>query len=246
MKKLLLVSFLIVAFAIPASADIVRDREAIQETLEPAHGAGGATGACSIVYYNLCSRWLWIWSGWAQYDIAGVCFDLPADCDKLPGETCVFTHMWWYWRYTAPTYGFLVNHKVWEADSDCCKIDPPVWVLAGADPVEGWNFFEPTGDVCITTDYAVITGDWVLGTLPYYCTTNNNKNYQAPGPCPGYTVAPQHSWYYGTVTTQYCPPYDIFNDGWGPSNTLMDAGFICEVGIGSEEASWGEIKGLFR
>jgi hypothetical protein len=247
MKKLILVSLLIVVFTIPATAEVIRDKEAIQETLEPNHPSGGGTGPCSIVYYNLCSRWLWIWSGWGPFDVGGICFDLPNDCGKLPGETCAMTHFWWYWRYTQPTYGFTITYDLWEAGADCCKIHPSLCTIANVDPVERWNFHDECAAACITTDYAVLTAAFgPAGTLPYWCTTNNNKNYMAPNPCPGYTVAPQHSWYYGTVTTQYCPPYDLFNDGWGASNTLMDAGFTCDVGIGSEEASWGEIKGLFK
>jgi hypothetical protein len=243
MKKLLLVSLLIVAFAIPASADI--QKAAIQETTEPAHPSGGATGFCSIVYYNLCAGWLWIWSGWGMNDMPGVCFDLPADCNKLPGEDCVMTHFWWYWRYTQPTYGFTITYDMFCGDPNCCKIHPALCTIGPVDPVERWNFHDECAAVCFDCDYIVLTATFNLGTLPYYCTTNNNKAYQAPNACPGYTVAPQHSWYYGTVTTQYCPPYDLFNDGWGASNTLMDAGFDCG-GVGSQEASWGQIKELFK
>ena len=99
MKKILLVSLLIVAFTTPALADADRNKQAIRETLEPSHGGGGATGACSIMYYDLCSGWLWIWNGWELGDQVGVCFDLPNDCGKLPGEHCFLTHFWWYWYW---------------------------------------------------------------------------------------------------------------------------------------------------
>ena len=74
MKKLLLVALLSTAFAAGAFADIPTPT-AVQEAITP-HSSGGATGFCSIVYYNICSGWIWIYSGWALGDEPGIAFDL--------------------------------------------------------------------------------------------------------------------------------------------------------------------------
>ena len=30
---------------------------------------------CSVRYYNFCTGWVWVWSGWGEGDVFGVCFD---------------------------------------------------------------------------------------------------------------------------------------------------------------------------
>ncbi|MFH1680789.1 MAG: hypothetical protein ABIH26_09100, partial [Candidatus Eisenbacteria bacterium] len=57
-----------------ALADVPnRPKEAVRDAIVP-HGIGGATGQCSVVYYNICSGWMWLYSGWEQGDEAGVAF----------------------------------------------------------------------------------------------------------------------------------------------------------------------------
>ena len=65
--------------------------------------------------------------------------------------------------------------------------------------------------------------------------------------CPGYTVppVPGHSFTWGGLITQYCPPYYLA-DGLGPSEGFCDASFTCGAGVSTQEASWGEMKGLFK
>jgi hypothetical protein len=243
MKKLLLVAFLALALAATAFAEINRPHEAIQEAIAP-HGDGGATGFCSIVYYNLCAGWLWTWSGWAQGDEVGVFFDLPTDCGKLAGEECAHLGAWTYWRYTQPTYGYLVNFDLWELDASYCKTNY-IGGVANIDPVERWNNFAGFGTV--TSDYCALIMTWVKGTLPRLASTSNPKNLAAPLACPGYTVPaiPGHTFFWGGLTTQYCPP-QYLADGQGPSEAFFDASFDCQMGSATENASWGEVKGLFR
>ena len=65
MKKLLLVSALTLAVAFGAFADIVNKASVAEHTpgiAAPANQAGG-TGPCTLIYYNFCSGWIWIWSG---------------------------------------------------------------------------------------------------------------------------------------------------------------------------------------
>ena len=240
MKKLLLVAFLALAFAAAANADF--QREAVQEAVVP-HGDGGATGFCSIIYYNLCAGWLWTWSGWAEGDELGVYFDLPTDCGKVPGEDCENLGSWWYWRYTQPTYGYEVHVDLWETDAAGCKT---VYVggSTNIDPIERWNNFGGFG--CVTSDYCALIMTWDKGTLPRFCSTNNPANIAAPLACAGFVVPaiPGHTFYWGGLTTQYCPP-QYLADGLGPSEGFVDSGFDC-AGSATENASWGEVKGLFR
>ena len=239
MKKLLLVSFLVLAFAGGAVADI--SKTAIQEAVLP-HSEGGATGYCSISYYNLCSGWLWIFSGWAYGDMAGVVFDLPGDCGKLPGESCTNTHFWWYWRYTLPTRGYAVSYDLYEVDTEMC-LTTSVGSIAYHAPIERWNYYDGLGTV--TGDKAAIVATWIGGTLPYLPTEHNTENAAAPIACPGFVPDIGRSYRWGNeYTSVYCPPYHIAHDNY--VDIIMDAGFDCETPTSTEETSWGGIKDLFR
>ncbi|MFH1681475.1 MAG: hypothetical protein ABIH26_12655 [Candidatus Eisenbacteria bacterium] len=242
MKKLLLVGLLTLAMAIAAFADIPHvTKSAMNEAIVP-HGSGGATGTCSIIYYNMCSGWLWTWSGWLAGDEVGVVFDMPTDCGKIPGEPCTNTVFWWYWRYTTPGWGYTVTYNMYDATAQYCKTGPS-YGTATQDPTERWNYNLGLGGPSLS-DLITLTATWDKGGLPRLGTDNNNKNYMAPVACPGFTVGPIRTVYFGGLTTQYCPP-QYLADNWGPVQCLMDAEFFCGD-IGTQESSWTGVKSLFR
>jgi hypothetical protein len=191
------------------------------------------------VYYNICSAWIWVWGWGALGDEAGVVFDLPTACEKIPGELCANLEFWWYWRYTYPGYGYTVTYYLYPADSSLCKAGPRIGFLEGQDPVERWNHYDGLG--ATRNDMVALTASLDRGGGPYLATDNNVRNQQA-GCAPVPTEV--HSVYYGDYVTQYCPP-QVWEDRLGPVNILMDATFSCgETSI--EQASWGAIKKLFR
>ena len=116
MKKTLPGVLTILLVASLAHADLDFPRQSAHDVIVP-HGTGGATGFCSIIYYNTCSNWFWLWGGWGVRHEVGVVFDLPSDCGQQPGEECVNTHFWWYWRYTHPGHGFTVTYRLYEVDA---------------------------------------------------------------------------------------------------------------------------------
>ena len=244
MKKLLLVSLLTLGLAFAVSADVNKPSQAIQDTELTPHGSqGGGAGSCSLIYYDICSGWIWIYSGWGAGDQIGVAFDLPAGCGKLAGEHCCNTGLWWYWRYTAPGYGFSVSYGLYNTDATLC-LAGQTGGFAGLDPTERWNFTAGLG--CVTSDVATITATWDKGTLPYAATDNNVSNSVGGPACAGVPINPPTSfaYYIAAGPTTYCPPA-YFADALGPIEFLMDAGFVCG-GTATEEASWGEIKSLFQ
>ncbi len=242
MKKLLLVSFLSLALAMGVIADVNKTKTALQTGAEDIKAAGAGAGTCSIIYYNLCSGWIWIYSGFAAGDEVGVIFDLVADCGKLPGETCCMTHGFWYWRFTSPTYGFTVSYGLFEVDANGCKT-AQTGGLAFSDPAERWNLLPGLG--CVTGDQAVICATFDAGTLPYMGTDNNQSNAAGGPNCLGIGAGTGNSVFYGNPgATQYCPP-QYFGDAIGPVDIMMDAGWICGTNA-TEDASWGDVKSLFR
>ena len=248
MKKLLLVSALTLAVAFGAFADIVNKTSVAEHNpgmTAHGQGGGGAAGSCSIIYYNFCSGWIWIWSGFVAGDEVGVNFDLPADCNKLAGEECCNTANWWYWRYTSPTYGFTVTYNLYNTDASGCLLGAPVGPSITLDPIERWN--NSAGLGCVTSDVAALTATWDSGTLPYAATDNNASQLNTPAVCsldPGTPGAGTSLQYVVAGTTVYCPPA-AFADGVGYVDLMMDASFTCTA-TATEDASWGEIKSLFQ
>jgi hypothetical protein len=243
MKKLLVVGLVVLAAVAMAFAEVPnRPMSATNEAIAP-HSSGGATGFCSIVYYNLCAGWLWTYSGWVAGDEPGVAFDLPTDCGKLPGETCQNTHFWWYWRYTTPGWGYTITYDLYNLDANLCKAGASLGTLAAQDPTERWNYGVVPG--VITADWAAIVSKFDKGGLPRFATDNNNMSYAAPLACPGFVIGPIHTFFWGGLTTQYCPP-QYFADNYGAVDCLMDAGFDCTGIIGTQDASWSGVKNLFR
>ena len=245
MKKLLLVSALTLAVAFGAFADIVNKTSVAEHTpgiAAPVAGGGG-TGPCTLVYYNFCSGWIWIWSGFNAGDEIGVAFDLPADCGKLPGEHCCHTGHFWYWRYTSPGYGFTVTYNLYETDAQVCLLGASVG-SAVLDPIERWNYTAGLG--CVSGDVAALTATFDKGTLPYAATDNNASNLNAGPACitdPGTPGLGTSLQWVVAGTTVYCPPA-AFADGVGYTDLAMQAYFEC--GSATEDASWGEIKSLFQ
>ncbi|MBM3321636.1 MAG: hypothetical protein FJY73_13320 [Candidatus Eisenbacteria bacterium] len=194
---------------------------------------------CPIVYYNICSGYHWAWGWGAPTEEAGVVFDLPAKCDKVPGTECTNLGFWWYWIQTQPGYNYTVTYRLFRTDSQFCKAGSAIGTLARQDPVERWNYYPGLGST--EDDVVVLTASLDWGGRPYLVTDNNQKN-QEKGCAPATTVA--RSMYYGVAWNPYCPP-QTFADQLGPVNLLMDPTFSCEE-TSIEPASWGAIKALFR
>lgn len=247
MNRLLLILFLLFALALSAWADIPnRPCVPVKETVA-LDDRGAASGSCSIVYYNLCSRWLWVWSDWNQGDEVGVVFDLPADCGALPNEVCTNTEFWWYWRYTTPGWGYTITFNLYQVNEEGCKVGASLATIPRYDP---FGEHGPPGpivfpEVVDLTGRVAITATWDKGTLPRLATDNNAKNLAAPVLCPGYSPSPAHSFFYGGPSAPYCPPLP-FEDAHGPVQILMDASFECRPVIGTAESSWSAVKTLFR
>lgn len=244
MKRLSLAIALLLLATTFTTADIPgRPRQAMHEVIPP-HAGGEARAFCSIIYYNVCSYWIWTWSGWSPDDIAGIVFDLPEDCGWTPGSgSTQNTHFWWYWRYTNPGYlGNFITYELYEVDDYGCLGVSPTGALQGTDPLERWNYFPGLGTV--ETDRAALVARWETGTIPRLVTDNNYKNLNSPVACPDYEVGPAHTFFFGTSQTTYCPPLE-FADSWGPIDCLMEAGWDNPT-IRTESASWSSIKKFFR
>ncbi len=235
MKRILPAIFLLAIGSI-ATADIPVPTQATQEPIL-GHGDGGATGFCSLAYYDYCSGWLWVYDSGPGY-WSGVVYDLPEDCGKPPGEAYTNTHFWWYWRYTWPGREF-VDYRVYEADSMNCLVGEPLLEVNHFSPLERWNYHSGFGSS--TADHVAFIARAYWGSVPRMASDNNVWN-QAVG-C-GTIPTVFRSFRFIEDDQVLCPPVP-FEDPLGPVNILTDAGFDCET-TGIEPASWGGVKSLFR
>lgn len=230
--KLALACSLLLLFVSASFSDTPR-REAMQEPVI-GHGSGGATGFCSVAYYDYCSGWIWVYSA-SYYTGSGIVFDLPADCGKEPGAECVNTHFWWYWRFTLPNRTF-VDYRVYEVDSSNCLVGEPLYELLNFSPWERWNHHEGFG--AFTADRIAI----VAGTDGPRMASDNNLANQAAG-C-GEIPAFPRGFRFEEDGGALCPPAPMA-DPLGPVDLLVEAGFDCQT-TSIEPSSWGAVKGLFR
>ncbi len=198
-------------------------------------------GNCTIIQYDICSGFVWTWSGLQPGDEIGVTFDLPALCSKSAGGSCTNNDVWWYWRNAVPGRGFTLTYEMYAADSAGCKTGALLGSV-GQDPVEGWNHAATLGTT--TADMVVILARF-NGTFPYAISDNNVRNANGGAGCSGAGPGAGTSYRYKKQSTPYCPPIR-FSDDLGYVDLLVKAAFTCEGPADNEEASWGGIKALFR
>ena len=201
-----------------------------------AWSAGGASA--SISYYNICTGWIWVWSGWEDGDRLGL------QVDSF-GFGCYLLSHFTYFVSAAPSgYGFTGTAGVHTADSNDC----PVGTLATQPflPITGWNLLTwnvPTpGSFVLTYDFASAQG------LPNPAAIATEHPAAGPtGPAACGTCYPtnrtNHSFYFGTGASPLCPGSPL-NDGLCDAQFLWDVQMACPFPV--DETSWGQIKGLYR
>jgi len=193
----------------------------------------------TLAYYNFCQGWIWIWGGWSAGELTGVCF-----------ENCGSTLLQGGWLYTSTAscagYGFTGTTYVTNAGVDCCPTGP---VLADHPwlPGSGWNFFTwPNLAVgprfIVMQQWAAPTGFTALSRIGSDHPAAGATGLAACGLCYP-TTRVTHSFYYGFAGATLCPG-SVMNDGTCDIEWLNEAVVSCEISV--EEATWGEIKALYR
>ena len=219
MKKILLSTLLVLAFAATSYAVPVRTAEMGQV---PAREYSPAQDVCYIGYYNMCSGWVFYWSGycyclWCDTGLVpkyGTCFDL-ADC---PEDCRHITDFWWGCkRFT--TYG-LVDVELLCADMHCCPCGPPLWGFYGYVPdfSTAWQHFIIGEMPLCECELAPCDGkfivritDWGCGihTSPY--SDINSANIDAA--CELDWRCSGHSYVYSNCV-DYCAVYGMPGPMW--------------------------------
>jgi hypothetical protein len=134
-----------------------------------------AQDECYLGYYNICSGWVYYWTGYcymmfcdAPNAMYGTCFDLQ-DC---PGDCRHLTDIWWaVKRFNSRG---TVNVELYCASEYCCPIGPPLWGIYDyvANISTAWQHFVFDGlPLCVCEDGGAGKFIFMVTDLAYGCTT---------------------------------------------------------------------------
>ena len=238
MRKFFMTAFALSATLVLASSSFALEKTARALTDDSRADAWNAGGSCTIQYYNFCTGWLWVWSGWAPGNEVGV-----SNVSCCGGGASTLTASWHYILSAGPSgYGFTGTIEASAADANNCPTGAPIQSQVFL-PVSGWNnylwsasvpanfvihatFGPATGNpTALATDHPAAgpTGPQACGTCYPTTRVNHSFDYGTAGACPGST----------------------FNDGICDSQLYWDCDVVCS-GVAVEPQTWGNIKNLYR
>lgn len=201
--------------------------------------------SCQIVYYNLCTGWIWVWSQWEGTDRFGVWF---SSCCPGNFETHQLLDSFIYFRTGSPSgYGFTGALDVWTADAQGCPTGAPLHTEPFL-PTDGWNqiswYANPidvSGSDFVVT---VTTGNYTGGNPMTVATDHPSAGPTGPTACGTCfpTTRVNRSFYYGTASSPNCPGVAL-PDICAPA-FLWDVDLACTTPV--ETRSWGRIKELYK
>ncbi|MFN8178160.1 MAG: hypothetical protein U0167_09530 [bacterium] len=204
-----------------------------------------AASSCDIVYYNFCTGWVWIWSGWGPGDRLGVSFN--SCCGNGNNTTAVGTTFVYFGTGAPAGYGFTGTMDVFDADANQCPTGASIASLP----------FLPVGGQWNTPDFGFATvPDSTFAVVITMGPSASNpsaieSDHPAAGPTGGIACGTcysntrvNHSFYWGTNAAPLCPG-SSFNDGVCDAQLIMDAGVRCTL-VSIEPTTWGAVKNLYR
>jgi len=192
--------------------------------------------SCAVTYANICTGWLWVWSGWDPLESVGVIFEPCCEGASLTSTQAYF------WTATPSGWGFTGTLSIHTVVSDC-----PGDVIASRAcvPYPGPNidiWTAPPGPVALLWR----NGPGV-GTPAGIPSDHPAAGPTGPDAC-GFcfpTTRVTHMFRFGFPDSPLCPG-DRFNDGVCDAEALFwQANFDCPT-VDMEPATWGTLKALYR
>jgi hypothetical protein len=201
---------------------------------------GGSS--CSLVYYNTCTGWIWIWSGWGPNDRVGVAFDSCCPVDRTTG---VGTTWAYFWSGAPGGYGFTGTIDVFDADGNLC----PAGVSIASQPflpITGWNSWNFGGASTPDGSFSLVATFGSSSSNPAAIVTDHPDDVPPDPEACGFCFPldrANHSFYWGTAASPLCPG-SALNDGVCDAQFLWDVQVACTVSV--EDDTWASIKALYR
>lgn len=193
---------------------------------------------CTITYYNYCTGWVWIWSGWEPEERVGTTFE---PCDEGGDGAAVGLYVW----SGAPAgYGFTGSIGLYDADEAACPAGNPIDSQPFL-PESGWNGSLLGGslhdDFCVVVTFGAAAGNPVA-------LVSDHPGVGATGPIacgacyPTTRISRSFGW--GTAAAPLCPGWSFF-DGFCDAELLIDVELQAPP-VAVESRSWGAVKALYR
>lgn len=234
-------------FLAPLLLSVVGPAHALERVAVPMDREGpgpwDAGASCAVTYANICTGWLWVWSGYELSDIVGVIFDPCCGNGRLVATQAYF------WTGAPMGWGFTGTLTVSSVESGCpgtTYASRPLLPVSGA-VVDTWSDI-PAGPVVLSYTWPPVegggpNGGWQAGKLP---TDHPAAGPTGPPAC-GFCFAstrPIHTFYYGKPDTPLCPGSPL-NDGVCDAEALFWSGqFSCPVA--TAPTPWSALKNLYR
>ena len=236
----------IVLLSVPSLESEALEKRA--ELVDLATEDGGWASGCSsgLHYYNICTGWIWVWSGWEPDDQFGVVYGpLEFHCDNQ-----LILYSSHYTLQSAPAgYGYTGTISLYQSTSEGCTIGSPLdtrpFLSDGIFTTVNW------GSGPISPYFAIVL---TMGPTPgnpmSFATDRPAAGPTGPDACgvcyPSDRIG--HSFFYEDAGASLCPA-GSFNDGICDAELFWDANTIGISFVGTvsvEATSWGQIKSLYR
>jgi hypothetical protein len=234
MRKFFVTAFALGAILALATSGYALERSQARITGDDLGDWNAGSTTCSVAYYNICTGYIWVSTGFPAGWIVGTAFDACCDGGQL-------TESILYYRTGVPAgYGFTGEINVYAADAN----DAPMGAALATQsilPVHRWNF----------STWANVN---VPGRFLILHTLNDDQAFGRPdgvvtdgagggcGLCFPITRG-TNSYTYGTNTAP-APPSPFFIAGCYTEMLAVAQLVGCPVSV--EDESWGSIKNLYR
>jgi len=245
MRKFFVTTFVLAAMLCIATSSMALEKRASSFSGDRSDDwNAGAT--CRVSYYNICTGWVWCWSGFGEGGRLG----LVVDCCCGPGEQSALLQSTHFLCSPAPSgYGFTGTIAVHNVDANDCPVGAAISsqpFLPSVAPFQtvAW------GTVSVPCQFAIVVtmndGEGGVANPALIGTDHPAAGPTGPVACGTcyLPTRPNHSFAYGTVATPACPG-SSFNDGICDAQLFWDIDLVCG-GVSVDESSWGSIKGLYR
>jgi len=244
MRKFFVTTFVLAAMLCLATSAMALEKKAVafDDSRSDDWNAGAS---CRVNYYNICTGWVWCWSGFG--DDARIGLVVNSCCGA--GESAALLQSIHFLCTAAPSgYGFTGTIAVHNADANNC----PVGAAIASQPyLPNYVTFPfqtvSWGGVPVPNKFIILA---TLNEAGFASPAAFGTDHPAAGPTGPVacgtcypTNRTNRTFVYGTTSSPSCPGSAI-NDGICDAQFFWDIDLACAVSV--EESSWGSIKGLYR
>jgi hypothetical protein len=245
MRKFFVTTFVLAAMLCIASPGMALEKRASSFDGDRSDDwNAGAT--CRVNYYNICTGWVWCWSGFGEGGRVGLVVN---SCCGPEENAALLQSIHFACAEAPPGYGFTGTIAVHSTDANDCPVGAPIasqpFIPTGSATFQtvAW------GGVPVPAEFViVVTMEDGIGGLANPAQLGTDHPAAGPtGPAACGTCypsnRPNHSFAYGTAASPACPG-STFNDGICNAQLFWDVDLACDVSV--DDSSWGAIKGLYR